>query len=124
MVEGHSRDARPSARREPAFTIVELLVVIGVIAVLVGLLLPALAGAHRRGRKAEETNQLRQIGVAWNLYAQSNRDSALPGYIDGTNPGPDGSTIQAKWRLRYNLADGEPVLDPEAQSWPWRQVGS
>ena len=125
MVAGHPRQkarwtSGPRLDRKPGFTIVELLVVIGVLTVLVGLLLPALAGAQRRGRKATETNQIRQIGVAWNLYAQSNNDSALPGFIDGSQSGPGGDTVQAAWRLRYNLPDGEPVGDSEAEAWTWR----
>ena len=64
------RSMRVCARA--AFTLVELLVVVGIIAVLVSMLLPALASAQRRARSAACLNQMRQIGVATLLYAQDN----------------------------------------------------
>ena len=51
------------------FTLVELLVVLGVIGLLAGLLLPALAQARLRGQSAQAMNNLRQLGLAWLLYA-------------------------------------------------------
>lgn len=109
-----------SHRHRTGFTIVELLVVISIMAVLMGLLLPALSGAQRRGRKATELNDLRQIGIAWNLYAQSNRDAALPGFLDGVHPGPEGLSVQERWKVRYDYANGTAASLSDAQSWPWR----
>ncbi len=106
--------------RRDGFTIVELLVVISVMAVLLGLLLPALSGARKKGLKADELSKIRQLGVAWNLYAQSNRDAALPGFLDGRNPGPGGVTVQVRWRVRYEYANGDPALPGDAEEWPWR----
>ncbi len=55
-----------------AFTLVELLVVIGIIAVLIGVLVPVLARARAIARQAACASNLRQIGIAIHAYADSN----------------------------------------------------
>jgi len=74
-----------------AFTLVELLVVIGIISILAGIILPVMMAARRKARETTCTSNLRQLAAAWELYCQEN-DEVGPTYLPMVNQyvkGPD-----------------------------------
>lgn len=74
-------------RRRSGFTLVELLVVIGIIAILVGILLPALNKARRAAQETQCMSNLRQFGFGFQIYADANQGFLPEDGPDGSNTG-------------------------------------
>ncbi len=74
-------------KMQKAFTLIELLVVIAIIAVLMAILFPALNRAREQGRRAVCLNNLKQLALAWIMYADENDDRIVNGEAAGSSNG-------------------------------------
>ncbi|MEZ6235108.1 MAG: DUF1559 domain-containing protein [Phycisphaerales bacterium] len=100
----------------PAFTLIELLVVIAIIALLIGIILPSLAGVREAGRSAICLSNQRQIGIAITQYSTENtdwvpRESGGVGFVAGSPPSPPGfPALHPRYRMPWAFA-ARPFLD-------------
>jgi prepilin-type N-terminal cleavage/methylation domain-containing protein len=91
-------------RRGRAFTLVELLVVIGIIAILISVLIPALSKARQQANLTVCLANMRSLGQAINIYAAQNGGVLPYGYWDGSSPWqtpplPADFTKAGDWRI-------------------------
>ena len=104
-----------------AFTLIELLIVIAVIALMVGLLFPALRSVRQSSALIRELSTARQLMVAYRSYAYDHRGTLLPGYYSALDPGvlePLPATNEAGIPVTELVAGPEGPLT--AARYPWR----
>ena len=99
-----------------AFTLIELLVVIAIIAILAAMLLPALSKAKQKAQAVVCLNNLKQWGLATQIYATDNGDYLPP---DGT-PNPGNSATNTGWYIQLPQV----LTLPRYHDMPWRTNGT
>lgn len=115
--------AMQAARRPAGFTVVELLVVIGLVALLVSLVIVSMAGIRAAANRADSVSALRQMISGYTLYSNDHQQHLLPGYILPEMIDPNLSP-PAGWiedlPLEGRLADRTPLEPGDLSSYVWR----
>ena len=115
---------KTTCERDCAFTLTDLLVVMATLAILAALILPALAKSGDNGARTVCINNLRQLGMALNMYASENQDAMpWPNWgNDASPPCPRGWLYSSNPNTPNNLNTGNIAAD--AANWPTSRVAN
>lgn len=111
-----NKTSQTHTRRRSGFTLVELLVVIAVIALLIGVLLPALGAARQAGFALVSSNNLRQFITGINTYASENNE-----FIPGVNSSRTISVVNAELLPGSSTRTSMDLVN-QAGDWPVQAV--
>lgn len=111
---GQNERATTPADARPAFTLLELIVVVGIVALLIGILVPTIAATRESAKLATEGADARQVGAAYIAFATDHKNYLLPANINGNGfPEPVRTS-------RAALPSGEAPEGVDATRWIWR----
>ena len=109
-------------RKQKGFTLIELLVVIAIIAILLAILIPALNRVKEQGKRAVCLSNLKQLTLAWILYADENDDILVNGAISYSNAQRGWGDHRGEIAWVDELAQGEEAQRLEIEQgalWPY-----
>jgi prepilin-type N-terminal cleavage/methylation domain-containing protein/prepilin-type processing-associated H-X9-DG protein len=109
-------------RRQKGFTLIELLVVIAIIAILLAILMPALNRVREQGKRAVCLSNLKQLSLAWILYADDNDDVLVNGAIGYSDRNMSWGDHRGETAWVDSLAQGEEAQRLEIEQgalWPY-----
>ena len=123
MLNNHAADRTKSGAPAPAFTLVELLVVVAIIAILAAMLLPAIAKAKIKAQGIMCMNNHRQLMLAWRMYSEDNREVLLFSTADPGSINAPYSWVQGVLDYRPNNRSNWDVEEDIKKSPMWRYCG-
>ena len=104
---------RNTAENKRAFTLVELLLVIGVVGILAAVLFPTLQSVRERAKRIQCINNEKQLAATWFLYATDHADKLVANGIPIRVPTPNIKWVQGQFVIPEDSTNSDWILNPQ-----------